>query len=677
MRALCVLACLGPVLQTRADDAPPGGLRIRVEPTQYSPIYASAIEVAPGVWEILGLEGVTSGGGATYFIEWETSVDPSHRPVIQKLTIKRPSDSAKTMTVVLGANNPGNRLERADEIVVDPGVFPQGGSVFVKPNLRSNLGIVSEVTELTAVLDVGDAVGPITCTSREDRPAKVDIISTSGSLTGPVACLPATGDFGSMLGEVYRLDFQAGTIGDVQSPTPVPILADGAVQRVYARQIHAKIVGTESVTPPTDSFVGIVGDIVALGTSGSDGIFKGEIRAVEVGEDPLYDLTGPLRFERVLEGRIWLQRLEFPAFSIHMDNPNPGLKGTISAAVLDHSESPSTVLAGSVTIGPNGPSQIIIDADGADGYTLPAINLGGGAVGLVPFLLHRDDCWPLQPSATEPAIITNLGERPAPNKPIKVRFFGPVTWDTSGAYPPFKIERRRIGGCSPTECWTDETCGFTPSLESQVGTVVLLTPAVPLVRGYEYRITLQTDPATQKRVLRCALPHKSLADADEVADFNGQPILFQVCDTPCWGDADDDGDVEFADITRVLVTFGKVGCPLTEQNPTYFADGDADRDGDRDFTDVTTVLVNFNVPQHCGPGGQSLLAKSDGFATMDLEQEAPMSALDAFACLGAAIAQMGYADVDAFSRALDAMTPEERAAEIRIFGELLNCDGQP
>jgi hypothetical protein len=55
----------------------------------------------------------------------------------------------------------------------------------------------------------------------------------------------------------------------------------------------------------------------------------------------------------------------------------------------------------------------------------------------------------------------------------------------------------------------------------------------------------------------------------------------------CAGDADGDGDVDFADITSVLTNFGGTG-----------PEGDADDDGDVEFADITSVLTNFGL--ECG-----------------------------------------------------------------------------
>lgn len=56
--------------------------------------------------------------------------------------------------------------------------------------------------------------------------------------------------------------------------------------------------------------------------------------------------------------------------------------------------------------------------------------------------------------------------------------------------------------------------------------------------------------------------------------------------TPCPGDADGNGVVEFGDIASILVNFGTVYSPTT-------GPGDADQSGTVDFGDVASVLVNF------------------------------------------------------------------------------------
>lgn len=56
---------------------------------------------------------------------------------------------------------------------------------------------------------------------------------------------------------------------------------------------------------------------------------------------------------------------------------------------------------------------------------------------------------------------------------------------------------------------------------------------------------------------------------------------------PCFGDADGNGSITFADITSVLANFGDVGAP--------FIPGDADGSGVVDFGDITAVLAFFGA----------------------------------------------------------------------------------
>ncbi|MBL8746551.1 MAG: hypothetical protein JNK58_09385 [Phycisphaerae bacterium] len=55
----------------------------------------------------------------------------------------------------------------------------------------------------------------------------------------------------------------------------------------------------------------------------------------------------------------------------------------------------------------------------------------------------------------------------------------------------------------------------------------------------------------------------------------------------CYGDSDDDGAVDFSDVTETLSHFG------ADYGP-YSGAGDANRDGRVNFADITNVLANFN-----------------------------------------------------------------------------------
>lgn len=68
------------------------------------------------------------------------------------------------------------------------------------------------------------------------------------------------------------------------------------------------------------------------------------------------------------------------------------------------------------------------------------------------------------------------------------------------------------------------------------------------------------------------------------------PASFTTVPPICQGDADGDGDRDFADITSALANFGN------NYSPVLNGAGDANHDGLVDFSDVTAVLANFGSP---------------------------------------------------------------------------------
>lgn len=103
--------------------------------------------------------------------------------------------------------------------------------------------------------------------------------------------------------------------------------------------------------------------------------------------------------------------------------------------------------------------------------------------------------------------------------------------------------------------------------------------------NYRFRVgtIIPHTPTMRLRFVASDLGGGSIVEAgiDDVS------ILDFTCTAPpfCLGDADNNGLVNFADITSVLTNFGGAG-PL----------GDADNNGTVNFADVTTVLTNFNIP---------------------------------------------------------------------------------
>lgn len=274
---------------------------------------------------------------------------------------------------------------------------------------------------------------------------------------------------------------------------------------------------------------------------------------------------------------------------------------------------PSGSLLGQVIIGANSPFSSTWTGPVVVGSTtlapIPyyddtAASLGGGAVGLVPFALHREDCKPYDDQVLDPAAL------PGPSNPILMRHYGPVKWDDANG-TPFVIKRRNPLNTAQV---TAETACFTQTPNSNK-TIVTITPAgsSTVVRGFEYVIERRRfmNGANEENVPRCDLAGSA---SPPVADSD--PLTFTVCgaagtnDAAAIGDADSDGCVRFADVTSVLVNFGVTDCGKF---------GDANRDGAVAFSDITAALTNSGLT-YCGTCPESLLdgmpSIADGLAAI-------------------------------------------------------------
>lgn len=677
----------------QTDCPPTGPLCITQSPTTNPPLW-SAYQDPPNsnIWYVT-LDPHPTETSTTFQIN-DTA---SSGAVIADLLINRPA-ADRTVFVNIGtdlhATRPsGVTLIRASDTF-------ESGRVEVLAIIKDSLGEVRFVNRLWVTLGRlamgnefvgGDVRGSITCLAHSDADLiRIESLGDGGDLTGDVI-MKSNIAVDDAIGTIALLDFRYGVIGAENAK--VNIRADYYIEGVRGEEIHANITGTDAVPddgdPMTDpfgyfdSFVEGIGLVETARKGVGTGVFTGEIRAVKFnrpgsgGEEP-----PQLVFRGDMRGHIWLQgvALNFPSASNHeirmkwnADESLRGLKGTISMRVPTQTGTVADVWDGPVGLYENVDlltgGRIVLTADdgGPSGYnpTRTAASLGGGAAGVAPFHPHLNDSFPLHQQE-----FIGTDARPSPTKPIKRRFYGPVNWDRTGP-APFVIERRRLSDGTGR---TDETCGFTQTIEGEElsftpGTVVLLTPTAPLPRGYEYVITRATR-GDGSNVLRCALPHLSITAAPEVVDFD--EMTFTICDSDALGDADDNGIVNFADVTRVLATFGLGGCPLAPpEYPTYIIDGDADRDGDRDFADVTEVLANFTMTW-CESLAQSVTGKDENAINhLDFEADEPMSASEAAGVVTSALGSMGYASIESFVDAIAAMDEQTRNAEVRRLGQLL------
>lgn len=567
--------------------------------------------------------------------------------VINSLTIERPlpavwPKTVNTLAVFLGDIYSANSgFAAASHIEVDPWSVEAPGLVEVQLHYTGMVGEIEGVNKLVGN-EVGNVAGPIVCEMHPASPTgggpheSTIHITSPGSLRGDVIMLPSVGQ-NPVAGRINRLEFLLGTIGlDSNSDgTPdgaVNIFADSVVEGVEAREIYANIRGTEQ--GGYDSYVSKIGFFQTITSPGGTGHFNGEIRAVEFGED----VAGYAShiFAGEMRGRIWLQRI--PDFSAYYFTiPAQKLLKTISLGVLDPGEG-TGAWGRSIDIG-----SISLDSGDATGYVNPASDLGGGAVGLVPFRLHAGDCFPKQGEKIDPAVFANF---------ILMRHYGPVAWDSSNGQP-FKVERRKAG--DPNATWYEQGC-FTCIPHATNSTIVVVSKGTPsesatgtFQRGFEYRVSLRR-LGDNSIILRSDLPHLATADDPEVYDY--APLTFTVCEAgfpSSPGDADDNGIVDDEDADSVLANWGSTACMKY---------GDADRNNVVNSLDLEAVELYY-AQEYCYAQGQGMmLPQGDGFASLGFAEQEAASA--APMTLSQAVAAMGYASVEAFGEEFDAYDDTQR-----------------
>jgi hypothetical protein len=593
---------------------------------------------------------------------------PNEVVIIDSITITRPAVFYHSISVVLGSDAATGRLRGVENISVNPWAASSGeGYVTVTGYLDgasgvSALGAITGVNRLAITTQAGDVGGPITCSmhpgaepsnAADAHASTIELQSVAGgSLTGNVTMEPSPGTT-PVPGDIMRLEFQAGTVGTAQNP--IEIRSDRSICNVVGSQIHAFLGGTD--TGNSDSFVEYIGR-VHTESSNNTGVFTGEIRAERMAFGPFPYTNPEMTFQGEMSGHIWLQEFEEGGSSNVISIPALMLTGTIAFSVpspgggIGVGDGPVKLLAGPSN---NPPAITMTGTTDGNGYSRPASSIGGGAVCILPVRAHLEDSFPIHNST-----ITDMNARPGPGLPIRARHLGLVNIDTTSGQTPFIVERRRIGSTSELD-WQDQTalsggCFADQSVDSTNATIVNIKPEITLQRGFEYRVRPRV--VNSHTVLKSDVPHLDAANDPDVSTQT--PLTFEICDGPGEGDADDNGCVNFADITEVLSLFGLTHCLKT---------GDADRDGDVDFADITAVQANF-LATPCGSCATGLLLSGgDGFATMDLDGD--LSAASAGALVSDALTTMGYASIEAFVDAIAAMDEESRNAEVRRLGRLL------
>ncbi|MBC7835493.1 MAG: hypothetical protein H7Y88_10405 [Phycisphaerales bacterium] len=431
------------------------------------------------------------------------------------------------------AANPGNF---GGVCVVEAGSIATGGSVTL-----TNGALLRVRTDGT-----GDIAGDITATN-----GRIDNVFVGGDLFGDVKA--ESGRIGQIVA--------GGDIGASGSPVTITAkqsdVSIHSIRSISADNIHANITSNLNFVPGTglDAKIGrikaetgvITGSITTRGVAGtvaegaggvcSTGNFSADI-ASDLSIESTLDIGGEL-----LSGTTVRIGALSSGGSITID-ANAGLEGQI--IITDAFSNGGWF--DPVTIGTGG-SQIVIDPANTSfppevDYTQTSAQLGGGAIGVVPFDNHRADCSPLEEAFIEqPANVPST---------IRIRHYGPITfaWGTM----PYVITRKLYpcdsdpwAECCQTSCGaTDISNLFTAALGSSAngGTArdVILTP----VSGFTW---------PDDRTEFCFKPVTSGTNRLKCSGVPNEPSVYAykyrfLVGIPC-GSADlvgGDGEVDSADL---------------------------------------------------------------------------------------------------------------------------------
>lgn len=427
-------------------------------------------------------------------------------------------------------------------------------------------------------------VGPILVNTISD-------INVGGDITGDITLLPRTSGEstivnGTVTGRVRGNIFvdhgaifgftAAGGLG--AAGAPVQVRTRNNIVRLTAREIYADITTlsnggsgwTGKIETTAGPFVGSLttSAIASTGTNEPGVLFVagdldanvsiiGSVRNQNNGQ-PVVNVAGRLSPGRVFKIGTSLE----PGAAVRFASA-----GGLAGQMIVNGWAGTGVWSGPVTVGGGtlGP---------VPEYTAMSSALGGGAVGLVPFMLHSADSLPARG-----ATLSTAGA-PTPSNPLRARFYGPVAWN--GAQP-LLVETRPVGSVG---AWTDISACFSFGREPGVtpsANVVAAYPIRPMTSG-QYRVR---PVRVGSGALLCDI---GLAPNPAVADSTSE-YTFTILGG-CAGDADGNGAVNFADISALLSSWGVApgggaGCFLPPIDVTG--------DGVVNFADVTLVLSNWGT----------------------------------------------------------------------------------
>jgi hypothetical protein len=470
--------------------------------------------------------------------------------------------------------------ERIDDLFIDVPCLsdadgncaPAGSPVFVHVRSDAPLGIsrVDNIEQrgtaetLLLTVDVRGSLGSVTA-------EVIGTVIADGDITGPIVSTTPDNStrgvywveaHGSLLGDVRAENGRIGRVwawGDIGAPgAPVTLAAKHKINGIFAGPPACVDAWLAGGTPACDGRVYADVDTHVNGGSGGivrlfAGSFDGALRTANLKHDVFTGLPGRMTLTEALNGALILDG----PFTDPQQSIETGAAGLHGQIIFNASGAPGPSWTGPVHVGAPGPSRITLNAPG---YAMPAVPLGGGAVGVPPFDLHGSACTPPRGGTTSAAggVAT-----------IRLRHYGPVG---IGGPAPIAIGRRPDGSRGAFTALPAGAFAVT-AVPSDANSVDVQGP---FAIGYEYRILATAD-------LRSVIPGASAGDAPPVAwsgDYRATIVA-----APCPGDVDGNHVIDVVDLVIVLSNWGsRADIPA-----------DVNDSGVVNLTDLLIVLANWGA----------------------------------------------------------------------------------
>lgn len=453
----------------------------------------------------------TTGSGAWSIVENYVGGDGQRRITIyaeradyREIEITATSGSEQVLYIRVESEDASGGIVGAVglHVVEDGGTFSYITEISKHSNSTGELWI-SEVDIEGTIGAAGSSPGGLveadrmtSIRSSEDLNADVIAGPVVGGGVSSLVLLNIDGDVRGDLDVLYGAIDEITVGGDIGSSTnTVTIRSRDGNKGMTAGAVWAAITanansGTGSFRNLTTSTGGFAGSLIAKrleSPTGGDGM--------HIVGDPSADLDFslgirlPIVVSGNLTGDIDASELYVGTSSITVDGSLSGSitldSGGLDSQIIVNAGNGSGTWTGPVTVGSyvldNGSTQ----PDLAPYYERLSSEIGGGAIGLVPFNVHGTDCDPVDGDSFH---------GPHSIMTVTIRHYGPVRIADPETTRCVKIERRPAPGGFPPPSWTDVSSSYEPEDISVSGSNARdLVIEGTFSCAYEYRITPVAD----------------------------------------------------------------------------------------------------------------------------------------------------------------------------------------